>query len=541
MKKIALAVVIALAAMWGAWWLMTVGPLPAGELPGATEASTVPALQPLPGLAGSRVMDSARTELAVTSESASIAAARDAALDTTPAALRVAVTWSRDGSPAVGEAIDVQRVGAGDCRRHLLETDECGVVFLAALVPGRYCVALFRGGSATIDLSPGRIAEVALRVADGVDLRGRVLDGAGRPLELATIELSRPGSVDWWSRRAVARSAADGSFFIASVAAGFAVSARAQGLAPSAQVEIDELPRRKQAGDVAEVELVLEQAGGSVVGEVITPDGRLVAGAWVALGPPIASRSLLGDGSVRWSQVAEVVQTGGDGRFAATGVRADALKPVEVSVMADGYPIWMGQVSVEPGVERLMSIRLEAGMDVSGTVRDHDGAPVANAEVSVVATAAAPYLRCAFPFPTTRTGMDGTYRLAWVTPGSVTLRVWPPSSTELQIAVCKVDGSPGDSVEQDVTLTRKLSIAGRVVDRDGKPLVGMSVVASPEAGHGWVRDAMTDEAGQFEILGCEPMRYTVRVFSLPGRTGDRLVSQANVPGGERDLWLKVAE
>jgi hypothetical protein len=92
-------------------------------------------------------------------------------------------------------------------------------------------------------------------------------------------------------------------------------------------------------------------------------------------------------------------------------------------------------------------------------------------------------------------------------------------------------------------LRRGLSVSGRVVGPDGRPVAGLPLVALPPgsgAGMGWdgVQEATSDDAGRFSVSGfaAGPVRLRVNVSRSDGT---RTLGEADTFAGATDVELRV--
>ena len=94
----------------------------------------------------------------------------------------------------------------------------------------------------------------------------------------------------------------------------------------------------------------------------------------------------------------------------------------------------------------------------------------------------------------------------------------------------------------DVRLERGLSVSGRVVRRDGKPVPDMPVMAvpvDPKPLYGTpAQEDVTDAAGRFEITGLPPGVIHVQVSLSDGTTMTR--GHLFLNAGEDDVDLIVS-
>ncbi|MCE9572732.1 MAG: carboxypeptidase-like regulatory domain-containing protein, partial [Deltaproteobacteria bacterium] len=242
--------------------------------------------------------------------------------------------------------------------------DATGRFTLDGLVAGRYRVRvqgdpIFTGELRMVGVPSDELRVVALRK---VAVAGRVVDG-GAPVGNAQVHLAGDGVTG----RLTIASDSDGEFAFPELPEGtYQVWATAGDLAAPAQRAL-----RQGAGPFPALELALEPAAivvGRVVARATDPSGPHPVMAAVALYP--ASDGARGDEPPRFAR------TDRDGVFRIEGVphgrwTAEAYAP--------GY-VTTGVLAFEAGSSAL-TIELEPGGTIEGTVVDGAGRPVAGIEV----------------------------------------------------------------------------------------------------------------------------------------------------------------
>ena len=171
----------------------------------------------------------------------------------------------------------------------------------------------------------------------------------------------------------------------------------------------------------------------------------------------------------------ERARTGDAGGYRLTGVPAGAS--VQVTASAKGFGAWERQVWLTAGYETDLDFELLPARRAYGRVVDDGGAPVAEALVRVQWSTRDQYGVSRYDFGETRSALDGSFALedlradAWYTlfvskPGvGSALRDFPRTDAEvIQLG--------------DVRLPRSASIAGALVDPEGRPLGDMWVLLS---------------------------------------------------------------
>jgi hypothetical protein len=228
------------------------------------------------------------------------------------------------------------------------------------------------------------------------------------------------------------------------------------------------------SGSTADVDL---PAGASISGRVVDADtGAPITGAQVQAhveAPP------------GWEAVGRTGLAAGTGQFVI-----DDLPPVGVALQVraregtnhlgqwyDAAGFHGAATAVRPGATDLV-IRLRAGAEVGGAVRDDGGRSVADATVTIIG--------CPSLCPmSARTDSSGAYRIRGVPPG-VGLRAYVEPATEgLLDRWYSAPGQTGDTSfdltagqvrgDLDVILTAGALVVGRAVDQQtGQPIAGVT-------------------------------------------------------------------
>jgi protocatechuate 3,4-dioxygenase beta subunit len=422
-----------------------------------------------------------------------------------------------------------------------------GAFVLEAVPPGRafLTVRVAGRGEWTVRTPVPAPDPFVIRVPSGGVVAGRVTDGAGAPV--ADVELlvaSGPREAPAGgaaSSRARGRSAADGSFRIAGLLPGRVTSVSM--LAPGRPARVDHAGFARWTGaevrEGAETRLDLVLArGGTVTGRVLeTGSKAVVADAEVVL---FVGRAMGGMGSepVRVKVDAAGVYRFDDvpfGRYAVMPVSPRHYFPPAVGrgnqMMWDGSNLgvdapWVVVSAEGEVVER--DVEMTAGLTVTGTVKGPDGAPVAGAEVR--AANASPLYQGAWNWgvnmtlgnqPLATSDAEGAFRIANLPPsGELTLYATKPpllggASERLKL---EMGGPPPPPLT--LTLATGATVAGRVVDADGKPIAAWMVQwhsRDPKA-PGW-GNTTTDDEGRFRLEGVPATGIQLFAQSSRGRGG----------------------
>jgi protocatechuate 3,4-dioxygenase beta subunit len=212
----------------------------------------------------------------------------------------------------------------------------------------------------------------------------------------------------------------------------------------------------------------------------------------------------------------------------ASGIaRVRPVPPGRTRVVATKEDFLPGRETVDApaSAETAVTIRLAAGVAVTGTVVDETGAPVAGAAVGV-----ARFQGGGSVHQGRTTGADGSFRAAGLEGRG--FHVTASKEGHVAASVADVDPAAGPLT---LTLRRGGSIAGVVVDPDGKAVTAFRVTTKrtdddappdPMAAMGFMDfggNRFNDPAGKFRVDGLEPGTWevTVRATDLaPGRVAD---------------------
>ncbi|HEY0712022.1 MAG TPA: carboxypeptidase regulatory-like domain-containing protein [Polyangia bacterium] len=290
---------------------------------------------------------------------------------------------------------------------------------------------------------------------------------------------------------------------------------------------------RLTMADQRDLRLVLEPQG-EVTGTVLDRERRPAANARVI--------AAIGEPRGPWSRV---THTDSAGAFRITGL---ATGPLVVSAIhEDG----LGEIALgylERGVAKHVEIVLGAGSDVEGTVRKGDGRKAAGVQVFAFAggwNRNAP--AWGQPTAATLTGTDGAYRFNALPAGEVLLRAANPGDDPFlglfgrnaqKVHAIVVLGRGETKTGVDLRLARNdLTIAGRVIDADGRPIHGAILNALVDGEGDAVGRARTisQTDGQFVIEGLSQADHAI-VVAHPEYPE---VRREHVPAGTQGLELRL--
>lgn len=308
------------------------------------------------------------------------------------------------------------------------------------------------------------------------DITGTVEHADDGPLAGATLTLTDTDGVVL----ATTTSDDDGSYAFTGFAAtdGYTVEVIPPEAPAGSTGYIVEGPQRLPA-DLSETDavadfLVRDIVPVSVSGRVTTDDGEPVAGATVTLvDPDGAERSAVSDSTGFY--VLDGVPVG-DYTF-------EVEPPPGYGVVSVPEPLTVPVDTEDPITDQ--DVVLQQAPSISGTVTA-GGEPVPGAVVTITGPGGT---------TSTITGADGGYQFDALPPGEHTVTVEVPERyvadgpTEQTVTV-----ETEDLVDVDFALERLGSIGGVVVDGDGEPVPGVTVVVSGPGGDVTV---VTDDAGRY--------------------------------------------
>jgi RNA polymerase sigma-70 factor (ECF subfamily) len=451
-------------------------------------------------------------------------------------ALRIACRWEDDGSLASGVTLTAEpwELRGGELRSRTAVTGGDGSILMADLPASNVRVSADRGGSSTVVVVAGLTVETELMIPRGVNVQGRVVDEEGAPVPLAQIWLSIHAR-NFSDGRYVTTADANGRFALRSVEPGRFVSAAARGRR-AAVVE----PVEGEPGSTAEMELVLHGRGTSLLGIVVDPAGRPVAGARVVVGVREMhmefSRGIHGE-----SRPPPELETNERGEF-----RADGLEPgskTALWVRAPEYCTWFRRVDLAPDADTSIAVQLQRGTTVSGRATDDEGNPVEKAGIEARSTAWSSWSNDLndlgapdWVFQGALTDADGYYEISTSTPGTLLMR----ATTRGRTVRGEVPAADGERVTWNPVLVECV-IFGRLIDARGMPLVGWEVMGSPPRGEGGSVGDTTDEEGRFRWERCADVPYRLHAYADNDGVRARPFSMFGVLPGTTELLIQVPD
>ena len=361
---------------------------------------------------------------------------------------------------------------------------------------------------------------VLLVLERAAEIQGRVVDAGGRPLPGTGLEARRvgdgfqaPAEIEAW-----ATADTEGSFRLAGLRPGasYRLSAARDGYA-TAEVEAEAAP---PAAPGPGLRLVL-RPGRAAFGFVRDLDERPLSGVEVRLRPAGAGPRSIGVPAPSEETVPQddpwLAVTGVEGRFETRDVPARRL---DVTARGRGLaPLTVRGLELPPGLRPvdLGTLYLEPGARVEGRVLDPDGAPLAGAEIWSASSSGRPPV-LAFDRPAPPAALSdaaGRFAVEDLAPG-LAVDLWVGRDGFLPAVLTGIEAPSARPIE--VELRRAATLAGRVVDADGRAIEGAEVSARIEAAGAeppvsGTAAAVTDGAGRFELADVAPGRLRVDAFA----------------------------
>ncbi len=348
-------------------------------------------------------------------------------------------------------------------------------------------------GQATV-LGPNTTIEMDLVLEGKGDVFGTITDGAGRPLEGATVEANQeqvtPGLMGSTSgvMQASAQTDKDGKYAIKGLKTGVFSLRVLHGLLGAARSGVI-----ARDGDKVQQDIKLEGATLTLKAKVLNPDGSPRVGQPVYLGIPAG---LLRSGNQVNFIYPYALDTDAEGSVTFTRVPAGDLS-VKTPGRDGFHPVWFGYEATA-GATVQVTLRYPEGdlrkTTVTTTVVDSNGDPVAKATVY--------WDQQQSIYPAGHTDSLGQVTLPAPIgkPYSVTITHvdWPQSGTQSSALVPTAEGPN----TLRVTLPARSWLQGRVTYPNGQPAAGTYVVVPPV----WPRPSknrltQTDAKGFYKLPG----------------------------------------
>jgi RNA polymerase sigma-70 factor (ECF subfamily) len=510
-----LASVVVVALVWWGYSAQPAAPQPASA---TAPADASPELLSIASQSSAEPVD-ARVESP--SPSAPVASPSKLSGVTT---LIVSAIWESDRGPAQGVNVKLMPWGARDpfLAQRVATTGADGRTTFENLAPGNMGIYGDRGGGDSVVVAAGETREFEFVIPRGITVRGRVVDTEQHAVGGARIWLSDYGNDTEGSE--VATADADGRFVLRDVEEGHGLAARASGHAPSEGYRINGKP-----GNEVEITISMPGAGGAVRGLVRDPRGEPVARARVLVGREGSNSRVDDRGRVLFGAPCVFTWTDANGKFEVDGL---PLARADVAVRAPGFAMWSGGALIEAGRAAELAIDLGPAAAIEGTVRDSSGAPAAGVFVGIGRYGD-------FASSQTHTASDGAFRFDSLSAGEHEVRAGDEKRGN---AATRIVVETGGTARWDALLSNGGSVAGRVLDEEGKPLAGMLVGAIEHGRTGLhLRSATSGADGSFELDNWPAAADAIEVREKGLWTGEPVLVLRDVQVGRRDYELRVTE
>ena len=188
-------------------------------------------------------------------------------------------------------------------------------------------------------------------------------------------------------------------------------------------------------------------------------------------------------GSVEGGQDGEPIWVGVFGEEAAEGSWTEATGASFEVALPPGEPATLLVVSknrvphklaVGTGSPAPVALRLAAGLELAGTVRSEEGAPLADAEIAIEAAESDGFEVPSIAAPRWRSDRRGRFRIGGLQPGSHVVTLTAEGHVPLTLEDVQVrEGTAVNRIEAELPVAH--FIAGRVVDGNGAPVAGVDV------------------------------------------------------------------
>jgi uncharacterized GH25 family protein len=375
--------------------------------------------------------------------------------------VEVTVTARQGGAPVAGAEIELRSALTWKAT-----TNASGIAQLRGVGAGWSPLAVRAKGFALAAMmlptsgNADTVEHVALSLAHGAALAGRVVDDKGKPVSGARVVAASASEplpvVD--PRRDGVLTAADGSFSIATLSAGtWRLTATAGDRAPVTSVPINVDGEHARSG----IEIVLA-AGAVVRGVVQDKAGKPVAAADV---------SVVVHGFVPWRARRQAF-TDDTGAFTITGL---ARRPVDVVAWHESGASAIVPVDLAAKPDGTVTLVLDVGGAIKGTVVDRAGKPIGDAQVLAepdwtggTADRAAWSVR---GVQETVTDQGGAFAFAGLPDGTYRIRAARPGASEAALALSQGVLAQPSGAPIKIVVPADGRVIGKVQLPDGKPPV----------------------------------------------------------------------
>lgn len=466
--------------------------------------------------AGMRAASVADAAVSAAAGTAAVAAA--AFVDTRPAVGAVRVRATRGGVGIIGLAATLKPESGldPDAATRRGATDKAGEVLFDEVAVGAYAVGADFGASKPVVVKAGEETVVDIAFDAGFVADGIVVDGAGAPLAGAGVYVDATRRL---SDVPTVRADAEGRFVIPGLPVGQVVLVAAVAGKADGTLEVVGGDR-----DRVEARIVCADPAGVVELRCADAAGAPLAGASVVV-------ELLFDSDVYWPNHAVV--TNAEGVLRVVGV---PLGDVAVRGRTTDGRMAEAQLSVAEGAPVRSELSFGQVTNVSGKVLASDGTTVvAGAEVRVVISDSF----CLSDLTRT-TGPDGTFRMPPLM-AKTGLSIWAKHPTFGSASERFEAEACGADIAATLTLSTTGTLRVTTVDRDGRPVPNVPLVASEDVdGGGDFDEVISDANGRAVFYDLPPLALRVSNRAFAAASGWVAESESIVAfAGGPDVVLRL--
>lgn len=412
-------------------------------------------------------------------------------------------------------------------------TDAGGSFRIGGLPDGRVEVTAAADGYAESHLKgvdPAADDMLEIELNRGATLTGRVVDSRGDAVA-ATVTLfdAEPGPFAGFHPGV--QTDAEGRFRFDLLRPG---TWRTSAFAFTSGGRTESTPIHLRTGEVREIELVVANHDGQVIGVVTDHLGNPVDQTEVTI-------TTFDGGSQPGSSWTTPVDP--RGRFQSQPV------PTGTARIVASHPEYREterEITIDPGTNEV-SLVLEPGLEISGSVRSSDGRPIPLAAVSAELDLSPEALQQFMSDPSNRarrgtslqpvealTDRNGDFRLGGLDDGVYKLTAWADGYGSGEAVGRQVRLEGGSAAGLDIILPAQATITIQIA---GEPLPGLHV--DVRQGLSDFRTATQDTGGDYRIEGLGPGDWIVTARQEDGRSAQQTVSL--VPGDEIVVELRFEE
>ncbi len=362
-------------------------------------------------------------------------------------------------------------------------TDDDGFLEFDRVPPGSYSVGV-TGGSTRLRVRSGEVTEAELELERFVRVRVRVIDPAGAPVAGALVFHSYRDEPQAELGETDAAGYLESAVLSAIPAK---VGARVRGFAAQST------NLHGQPGSLVEAEIRFGPRGGAIRGVVHTHGGAPAKDARVVVGLPSAQV----DHRDRTASATNAFETrtNEDGEFDLFGLTPGTVR---LSVDHRTHAPWSNLATIPTGRAHDLTVDLQRGVTVSGTVRNEAGEPMAKQQVALRV-----FRGQEIAERTAESDAKGNYTLRALPAGHVRLQAGRPGGDLLTWHT--IEAAPGDELRWDPVLGESNSrMRGTLLDIAGTPIRNAFVVPfrADQERSGWSAKTglfRTDENGAFDV------------------------------------------